>query len=82
MSLNLHFRPKPILVTVSLALIVMVSGLVILWLLIPEVGEFEDVGETFPTKGTMLFVISSFAWFLVVTMLVGLIVAERVSMAE
>jgi hypothetical protein len=84
--LNLHFRPNPILVTVSLALILMVSGIVILWMLIPDIGVFEDLGETFPSKGHMLYVFTSFMWFLI-TSLAGLMVIagkmdKRVSTME
>jgi hypothetical protein len=42
-SLNLQFRPNPILVAVSLTLILMVSGLVILWILIRDMFFQNDM---------------------------------------
>ena len=78
---NLHFRPNPILVPVSLTLILMAGGLVIIWMLIP-VGPPGGLHDDCILPGDALFQFASFMWFLVVTMLAGLIVVERVSMVE
>ena len=75
-SLNLHFRPNPILVTVSLALILMAIGPVIIWMLIPFEALKAFYGE--PYYGELVALVpywfACFMWFGVITLLAGLAV--------
>ncbi|MHA2313437.1 MAG: hypothetical protein ACXADF_18310 [Candidatus Thorarchaeota archaeon] len=89
--LNLHFRPNSILVTVSLTLILMASGLVIIWMAIPDwvwIDLQDDMGASL--HGVLpeiaLFGFTSVMWVLI-TSLAGLIVIagkmdKRVSTVE
>ncbi|MFX1484949.1 MAG: hypothetical protein ACFFCP_17360 [Promethearchaeota archaeon] len=75
MRLNLHFRPNPILVVVSLALILMACGLVIFWMLIgaelyAECQAWPGGPGAYPTLE--LFEVVVVTWFLM-TLGVGLI---------
>ncbi|MHA2302900.1 MAG: hypothetical protein ACXACD_18295 [Candidatus Thorarchaeota archaeon] len=67
-SLNLHFRHTPILVTVSLALILMGIGLVIFWTWVPV--DWLPTIHGFGHPGFYLFIL----WNLVVTLAAVLIV--------
>jgi hypothetical protein len=81
MSLNLHFRPNPILVTVSLALILMASGLVIIWMLIP-VELYAGAIYEFDPEAIKPYGFAGLMWSLVVILLAGWIVIKRESMVE
>ncbi|MHA1937729.1 MAG: hypothetical protein ACXABV_09965 [Candidatus Thorarchaeota archaeon] len=80
-SLNLHFRPNPILVVVSLALILMASGLVIIWMLIPVEYYAGEIYE-YNLEALKLYVFAGCMWSLVILLLGGLIVIKRESMVE
>ena len=69
--MNLHFRPNPFLVVVSLALILTAIGLVILWMLIP-IDWLPDLDGPPWHPGYNLIRYASFMWFQV-TLVIGLI---------
>jgi hypothetical protein len=82
-SLNLNLKPGTT-VAVGLIIILMASGVAIFWMLNVELHNWEQAMMTDMYWGgpVDLWAFASFMWFLVVTMLAGLIVVERVSMVR